>query len=64
MRVYDRDEDNTDETEWHDWFAWYPVRFDYEHGKVLVWLETVERKRWTWFSDWQYRLRETHESYF
>lgn len=29
------------EKEWHDWFAWYPVRIHDE----MVWLETVQRRR-------------------
>ena len=27
-------------TQWHDWFAWYPVRVG---SKDCRWLETVER---------------------
>lgn len=29
-----------DRSEWHKWFAWYPVVIDGEN----VWLETVERR--------------------
>ena len=31
---------------WHSWFAWRPVRFDYdpEYGR-WAWLETIERRR-------------------
>lgn len=26
---------------WHDWFAWYPIRMN---AIQVVWLETVKRK--------------------
>lgn len=32
-------------SQWHRWFAWYPVRI----GSEIYWLETVERRR-----DWHY----------
>lgn len=28
-------------SDWHRWFAWYPVRIDYGDCR---WLETVERR--------------------
>jgi hypothetical protein len=39
------------EAEWHQWFAWYPVK-DREHG-YRMWLETVLRRaqphrRWSY----------------
>ena len=30
------------ESQWHNWFAWYPVRVG---SNECRWLETVERKR-------------------
>ena len=30
----------SDQRQWHEWFAWYPVRI----GKHLYWLTTVDRK--------------------
>lgn len=30
--------------EWHDWFAWYPIRNQHHSGQ-WVWLETIRRKR-------------------
>lgn len=45
--------------EWHDWFAWYPVRIDENR---LVWLEIVKRRiRYTSedhprFYGWDYTL--------
>ncbi len=30
----------TKKHEWHDWFAWYPVRI----GSERIWLERVRRK--------------------
>ncbi len=43
----------TRECEWHDWFAWYPVRL---YGNKIAWLTTVSR----WHSrtarhPWQYK---------
>lgn len=29
-----------DKTQWHHWFAWYPVRV----GPFIVWLAFVERR--------------------
>lgn len=36
-----------DREEWHDWFAWHPIRvFEGTNNKYYrwVWLETVKRK--------------------
>ena len=50
--------------EWHDWFAWYPVRIGSNHCR---WLETVERKgtfrrkQWCEYEDfwiYEYRVKE------
>lgn len=47
--------------EWHDWFAWYPVRVD-SHRKI--WLETVSRKinyigeDLPRFYGWEYTFKE------
>jgi hypothetical protein len=46
--------------QWHDWFAWYPVRIDESR---IVWLETVKRKICAVGTDdprfygWDYTLR-------
>jgi len=36
--------------EWHDWFAWYPIKIDIYHSSegidnIIVWLETIDRKK-------------------
>lgn len=39
---------------WHRWFAWYPVAF----GPHIVWLKTIQRKRYHSFDNtswWVYR---------
>jgi hypothetical protein len=48
--------------DWHDWFAWYPVRL---FTGNYAWLQTVER-RWVnddggdgYFSYWVCRVKET-----
>jgi hypothetical protein len=38
--------------QWHPWFAWHPVKVA---PMVLVWLETVERRRCLGF--WDYRCK-------
>lgn len=40
MRISKRKTPEKDKTQWHDWFAWYPVRI----GDQVVWLETVQRR--------------------
>ena len=41
--------------QWHDWFAWYPIRVG-EHD--CRWLETVRRKgRMVWGHDWEYEYK-------
>ena len=35
--------DNTWMYDWHDWFAWHPVRLD--DTRDVVWLETIQRRR-------------------
>ena len=48
--------------EWHEWFAWYPVKIE---KNTCVWLEKIQRKGtymyWgvldaNWF--WQYKAKE------
>jgi hypothetical protein len=40
---------------WHDWFAWYPVRFTERAGPAyygrVVWLETISRRLEFWNDD-------------
>lgn len=55
--------------EWHQWFAWYPVNFRTDEGRILeVWLETIERKRcrqlhWDGSDEWwEYRLPTDDQS--
>ncbi len=50
--------------EWHDWFAWYPVRVDerLEGDRfcwTVVWLSTVRRRLivHTWDISWLYELK-------
>ena len=32
-------------SEWHEWFAWYPVTIDIVGGRhIKAWLETLSRK--------------------
>lgn len=49
--------------QWHDWFAWHPVRIG--GGADIAWLETIQRKGilvdqayeapyWKWF----YKVKE------
>jgi hypothetical protein len=55
-----------DQTQWHPWFSWYPVKIE---GR-RVWLREVER-RWVMEPDvddltsynvrWEYRLPEPPE---
>ena len=56
MRYTRRSED-----EWHQWFAWYPVRISGDNGgmAITVWFATVERKvhyALCDFAYWEYRL--------
>lgn len=50
---------SVDKTQWHDWFAWYPVRV--AEGDCR-WLETVERKGELHYDfvagDWKFEYRE------
>ena len=50
--------------DWHDWFAWYPVRVDGEDGKTyIVWLEYVKRQQFRIYhdeSDVRYIFSSTH----
>jgi len=57
----------TRKSEWHKWFAWYPVtiKLTEEKRKVKIWLETIERKG-DYYSDiassfwsWEYRELST-----
>lgn len=38
---------------WHNWFAWYPVKVDYCDCR---WLETVQRRWYDEYPGWDYRL--------
>lgn len=40
--------------EWHDWFAWHPVRIHNE----IVWLEIVERRRTDADKPWWYKVKK------
>lgn len=45
--------------QWHDWFAWRPVRVEYGGCR---WLETVERRGSRWLGswlDWEYRAKNS-----
>jgi hypothetical protein len=44
-----------DKWQWHQWFAWYPVRLD-DTGKY-AWLRTIKRKQeLNWGgSHWEYK---------
>ena len=50
-----------DDTQWHKWFAWCPVRIDDDHN---IWLANCLRRRvWYggYFSDifyWEYKAME------
>jgi hypothetical protein len=46
--------------EWHDWFAWHPVRI----MRAVAWLEWVKRRQKGWDAYagcplWEYELPET-----
>lgn len=49
--------------EWHDWFAWYPVRIDQNRK---IWLETVQRRilytseDFPRFYGWEYTFKENY----
>lgn len=55
-----------EQTSYHRWFAWYPVKPDDEPEGRWVWLETVWRRRETNiyyrlpFSYWAHRLQKDH----
>lgn len=56
IRVFQSFDESQKEFEtWHPWFAWHPVFID----GVMVWLETVERKRESsWYETfWEYRIQ-------
>lgn len=40
--------------DWHEWFAWYPVRVG---RRDCRWLEKVERKRLHRGDEWYYRAK-------
>ena len=50
--------DNRDLSEWHIWFAWYPI-FLWDDN-VWVWLENLEKRKYYSFesSTTDYRLME------
>jgi hypothetical protein len=43
-------------TQWHRWYAWFPVRV----GEQRVWLEWIERKLYPVYEGWvgEYRFPE------
>lgn len=41
--------------EWRNWFAWYPVYLDDTDKPTLVWLETVQRKKYSVVARWHHR---------
>jgi hypothetical protein len=54
------------QSEWHLWFAWYPVMIWVEGKPARVWLRYVQRKlgtsRITGEPKWRYRLGSTSQS--
>lgn len=62
MRILQESKVNR-KTQWHKWFAWYPVAIEKPGGcKLWVWLEIVERRgawRSGWSGDgWEYFYKE------
>lgn len=63
------DASNRAKSEWHDWFAWYPVKASRVVGNhtevVAIWLEHVQRQRVVTSKHvfWYYR-RTRHEQQF
>lgn len=45
--------------DWHDWFAWRPVRVSADY---VAWLEVVRRARFKWSGGWIYMVREERAS--
>lgn len=52
-----------DPFEWHDWFAWRPVRVEVATGSFRrVWLERIQRRKVLWIGNsgmlciWDYKL--------
>ena len=41
--------------EWRNWFAWYPVYLDDVDKPTIVWLETVQRKKYAVSQRWHHR---------
>jgi hypothetical protein len=49
--------------QWHDWFAWHPVRLGENHCR---WLETIQRKgslKWGEYPDewWEWEYKKASE---
>jgi hypothetical protein len=48
------------QSEWHRWFAWYPVVVRIHRKRTRVWLRHIERRlgtsRLTGKRKWRYRL--------
>lgn len=41
--------------QWKNWFAWYPVFLSDQDKPVLVWFETVQRRKGSPEDPWRYR---------
>jgi hypothetical protein len=52
--------------EWHDWFAWTPVKaWDRAQGRhATVWLETVRRRKRTAQTAWRGYTWLEHERFY
>lgn len=60
----ERDEIKKHKSDWHEYFAWHPVRLESEQ---CAWLETIERKgkyyhaSYAGDAGWIYEYREANE---
>jgi len=65
-RRHASDQREAAQSEWHRWFAWYPVVIMIEGGEYRVWLEYIERKlgagRYTGKLKWRYRRVRSSEA--
>jgi hypothetical protein len=41
--------------QWANWFAWYPVFLSDQDKPTLVWFETIQRRKRSPMSNWNYR---------